>query len=244
MVLMAKPAERPAVDPTFYPWHEKVGESTLQMRIVELLRPLLERWLAERGVRAFVGADQFIYWVQFAPRTTIAPDLYVMPGFDPDVSPKCWKLWEHGVAPSFALEVVSGLGVKDYTQSPAKYDEMGARELVIFDPRPASELEWPRFQVYRRAKDGGFPLVRHTNGDRVPSRALGGWLRAVGDGGGVRLRLATGTRGEDLVPTDAEIAVRERATIEELRAAREVERGAADAEIARLRAEIERLRRG
>jgi hypothetical protein len=59
---------------------------------------------------------------------------------------------------------------------------------------------------------------------------LGCWLRSVGSGSALRIRLAEGSRGDALVPTEAEA---ERAATE-----------AARAENRRLRAELERVRRG
>ncbi len=231
-------ARRPLVDPTFYPVEDDMPEGMLHGLIVDQLRPLVARWLATRGVRACVGADNFIYWVQYAPTICVAPDLYVLPGVDPGLAPPCWKLWEQGAPPSFAVDVLSGVGRKDDTLSPLRYDEIGARELVIFDATWPSPSGRPRFQVYRRAKDGSFAIVRHTDGDRVRSRVLGCWLRAVGEGDALRLRIATGPRGDDLVPTDAERAD----AAEAARAAAEAAHAAADAEVARLRAEIARLR--
>src|ERR1043165_8981388 len=96
-------AARP-VDPTIYPVVERVGENTLQRSIVELLRPLIERWFRHRGVRAFVGADQFIYYVQHAPTERVAPDIYVLPGVRQGTPISVWKTWERGIVPSFGLE--------------------------------------------------------------------------------------------------------------------------------------------
>ena len=46
----------------FFPVEEDVGESIIQTLILEVLRPLVLRFLLSRGIKAFVGADQFIYW--------------------------------------------------------------------------------------------------------------------------------------------------------------------------------------
>ena len=54
---------------------------------MELLRPLVQRWLDSRGEVAFVGADQFFYWKQYDPFHRIAPDVYVLPGIQPVVAP-------------------------------------------------------------------------------------------------------------------------------------------------------------
>jgi hypothetical protein len=65
-----------ADDRTVYPVEERVGEDILQRWIVELLRPLLQRWFDERGQLALVGADQFIYFKQFDAHERVSPDVY------------------------------------------------------------------------------------------------------------------------------------------------------------------------
>jgi hypothetical protein len=236
-----RPAPRRARlhDPTVYPVEEKVGEDTLQRLIVELLRPLVERWLAQRGVQALVGADQFIYWKQFDPLQRVAPDVYVLPGVSPDTYVSAWKTWESGIVPSFCFEVVSGDWRKDYAEAPPRYDAIGIAELVVFDPRFAERSDGLRWQVYRRLARRGFVRVEATNADRVRSKVLGCWLRAVGDEREVRVRLAAGARGDELVPT-AEEAERlgrkaERVAKEAERVAKEAERAAKEAALARVR---------
>lgn len=210
-------------DTTFYPVDDDMGEGVLHQVIAALLQALLRRYFAESGRVAFTGVNTFLYWVQFHPEITVAPDVYVMDGVSPDAAPDNWKLWEHGAVPSFVLEVVSKYPKKDYETVHEKYADMGVPELVIFDPkagRPRSKRV--RWQVYRRIPGRGLVRVEVTNEDRVRSKKLGCWLRAVGEGDAMRVRLATGPRGETLLPTPEERAVE------------------AEAEIARLRAELER----
>jgi Putative restriction endonuclease len=221
-------------DPTVYPSEDHMGEGSLQRFISELFRALVERWLGTRGAPTFVGANQFIYWTQFNPQRSIAPDVFVLPGVKPGIKIDSWKTWEHGVAPSFALEVVSQDDyLKDYRDGPPSYDEIGVQELVIFDPEHANApSDRLLFQVYRRLPKRGLTRVEATNDDRVRSRVLGCHVRAVGDDlDTLRLRLATGPRGDVLFPTEAEATSAEHAA-----------RVAAELEIGRLRAEIERLR--
>lgn len=75
-----------------------------------------------------------------------------------------------------------------------------------------------------------------TDADRIRSRALGCHLRAVGEGTALRLRIASGARGDTLYRTDAERAEAEhaRAEAESARAER------AEAELGRLRAQLAR----
>ncbi|MFO0548240.1 MAG: Uma2 family endonuclease [Polyangiaceae bacterium] len=231
-------------DVTVYPVEEKVGEDFLQRLIVELLRPMVERWLAEQGVVALTGADQFVYFRRGDTRKRVAPDVFVLPGVRPGRRVRSWKTWEEGIVPSFALEVVSLDVDKDYIDAPTLYRELGVKELVVFDPDYEAEPGRYRFQVFRLSKSRG--VVREvTNEDRVRSKTLGCWIRATGVGETTRLRLATGPHGDALVPTDAEEREHERTEKEAERAAKEHERAEKERERAAKeheRAEKERER--
>jgi hypothetical protein len=249
---VARESERE--DLTFYPGHDDMGESALQRLMTELLRPLLARFLAEQGVIAFVGADQFIYYIQGNPKCVVVPDVYVMPGVDPGVAPRHWKAWESRIAPSFALEIMSEIDdLKDVVHAPQRHDELGTKELVVFDPYIEASRGRTRFRVHRRDARGKLTMVEATNRDRVKSLVLGCFLRCVGEGEQMRLRLGTGRQGVELFPTDAEQArsEAERAKSEAERAKSEAERAEAaelakaqaEQEIARLRAELAALQR-
>ena len=256
-------------DLTFYPDRDNMGESVLQRLMTELLRPLLARFLADERVLAFVGADQFIYYVKGDPKAVVAPDVYVLPGVEPGVAPRCWKAWESGIAPSFALEIMSEIDdEKDVTHAPQRHDALGTKELVVFDPYIDTAPGRTRFRIHRRDPRGKLVVVEATNRDRIKSLVLGCFLRCEGEGEKMRLRLGTGPEGFELFPTDAERAESEaeRAESEAERAKSEAERAKSEAErakseakraeaaeqaraqaeqeIARLRAEIEALRRG
>jgi Uma2 family endonuclease len=215
-------------DPTVYPSEDHMGEGSLQRFISELVRIQLEAYLASLGQTAFVGANQFIYWRQFDPSRKLAPGVFVLPGVRPGIKIDSWKVWETGITPNFALEIVSQDWLKDYRDAPEHYAELGVNELVIFDPewasRPDERLRW---QVYRRLGRRGFVRVEANNDDRGRSKVLGCWLRAVGDDlDSLRLRLATGPQGEALMPTpDEALALAERRLRAE-REAREAEAGA------------------
>jgi len=227
--MVSAAAKRPrGPDLTHYPVEDDMGEALLQRLIADLLRHLIARWLESRGVVALTGASQFIYWVQYEPTKCVAPDVYVLPGVAPGTEVTAWKVWETGLAPSIAVEVVSRNVAKDYEQAPRRYEELGVPELVIFDPEYEDAPDRWRWQVFRRDAKGRW-IVRRTNADRVRSQVLGCWLRAVGTGQDIRIRLGTRPGGDVLVPTEAEA---ERARREE-----------AEAEIARLRAQLARSRR-
>lgn len=217
------------VDPTIYPVEERVGEDILQRWILELLRPLVERWFGHRGVRAFVGADQFIYYRPHAPTERVAPDIYVLPGVRPGTRVSVWKTWERGVVPSFGLEIVSRDWEKDYVEAPERYAAAGIPELVVFDPSPERHAERVAWQHFRRIRNRPLTRVDVSRGDRMRVSALGCFLRAVGHGESLRLRVATGPRGDDLFPTAEE--------------AERAEKEAALARVAELEARLRKRRR-
>ena len=159
------------------------GENSLQRFISEHLRPLVEDYLRELRGPTFVGADQYVGWDPDDPEKVLAPDVYVLPGVAPGEDFEFWKVWQTGIVPSFALEIVSKRKKKDYTDVPPLYGELGVDELIIFDPRFKRRRAGLRFQVYRSVARRGFVRVEATNDDRVRSRVLGCWIRVVGDGG-------------------------------------------------------------
>jgi hypothetical protein len=234
--MRATATRRRASDPTIYPEEERVGEDLLQRWIMELLRPLLQRWLTSRRVRALVGADQFIYWRQHDPHARVAPDIYVLPGIDPRTHVRSWKIWLDRVVPSFAFEIASQDWEKDYFEVPARYGELGVRELIVFDPWFDKHTDGILWQVFRRVGKRGLVRVEATRRDRVRSKVLGCWFLALGEGRDRRVRIAEGLRGDQLVPTVEEA---ERTAKEQERAAKE----AALARVGELEAKLQRLTR-
>ena len=223
-----------APDPTFYPVDDNMGESLLHRQIADVLRVLLQRHLTQSGQQALVGASQFIYFVQGDPKACVSPDVYVLPGVPLDTPIDCWKVWETGVVPSFAVEVVSRSVTKDYDEAIVRYAQLGVPEVVIFDPSPRAGRGSSRrvpFQIFRQIKGQGLVRVEASTEDRIKSKVLGCWLRRVGSEQDLRLRLATGKLGETLVPTDHEIAE----AAEARGSAAEARASAAEAELARLR---------
>lgn len=235
----------PDDDPTFYPTTsyrtvDDMPEGVVQSLITEVLRPLIQRYLDARGDVAFVGADQFMYYIKGNPRACTSPDVYVMPGVRPADCRRIgsWKIWQTKQPPTLAIEIMSESddGHKDEEKSPQRHDVMGTKELVVFDPYVDELSGRTRFRVFRRNKLGRLELVQVTNIDRVWCETLGCYLRAVGASNDVRLRLATGTDGETLFPTEAEAQA--------MRADEEARRASdAEAELARLRAQIAELQR-
>jgi hypothetical protein len=90
--LVMKSAARPTLAASGdLPDTDHMGESILQVFIRQLLRPLIERYLRERGVRAFVGANQFFYYNQDDISQRVAPDVYVLPGIEGPRDERVWR---------------------------------------------------------------------------------------------------------------------------------------------------------
>jgi hypothetical protein len=104
----------------------------------------------------------------------------------------------------FALEIVSKDKRKDYVESPLRYEQIGVRELILYDPEWASRIDGRRFQVFATERGKGFTRVDETNEDWIPSSELGCCLREIEGPGYPLLRLATGPTGRTLFPTEAE----------------------------------------
>ncbi|MFO0760624.1 MAG: Uma2 family endonuclease [Byssovorax sp.] len=225
MSTAARALKEPYREAIYDPFEDDIGENTLQRFISEQLRIQIEEYLAQKNP-TFVGADQYVGWDPDDGEKVLSPDVYVLPGVPPGEEFDFWKVWQTGIVPSFALEIVSKRKKKDYTVVPPLYGELGVPELVIFDPRYARRRGGVRFQVYRKLARRGFSRVEATNADRVRSRALGCWIRVVGGAASQRLRLALDPSGDDLVPTAREKA--------------EARATAAEAEVERLRAELAR----
>jgi len=228
----------PAPRAVHYPETDHMGEHELQRLIMELLRPLIERWLADRGVAAHVGADTFFYFVEGDPTQRVAPDVYVLPGVPAEHLASSYKLWEVGRPPSFVLEVVTSDWTKDYDDMPAIYGALGVDELAIFDPgAPAGHPTRVRWQLYRRRGPRSFPIVERTNGPRIWSEQLEAALCSVPRAGAQVVRLAE-SMGGPLFATQTE-AEQRRAEAEQRRADEEQRRAeAAEREVERLKAAL------
>jgi Uma2 family endonuclease len=214
-----------AEDPVVYPVTDHVGESGLQSLIIRGLLALLDDYFAALGRPVLAGGDQFIYYKQFDNRSVVAPDIYLID--DETLSQgdvKSWKVWERGgKVPTLALEIVSSDYRKDYRpEIVARYQALGVRELVRYDPEPEGDTR--RLFSHWLREPSGLLAPRQTLPDRVRSAAYDFWLVRRPDR---TLGLATGANGFTAWKTAGE----RRAEAAE-RAAHQAERAAAAAEAA------------
>lgn len=197
---------------------EKMGQGAAHAGAVKRFVDVSTALRDEQARRAYIGWDVFVEWDPNDPRARVSPDMFLLDGQSPDITPSIWCTWDPECdPPTFALEIVSRKSrSKDYEQSPMRYAALGTRELAIFDPEPRGEDAFP-LQIFRRTSRGQFLRVYAGPGP-AQSQVLGAWLVVVD--GGAHVRLARNAEGTDLVPSPEEQArsERERASAAEERA--------------------------
>ncbi len=214
---------------------EDMGESCEQQLIIALLLSVLQELARERRwTRCFIGADAFFAWVPEHPLVRVSPDVYILDDPPSAPMPKSWQTWLPGHhAPRWSAEIVSDDWRKDYEEAPAKYAQLGSRELVLFDPDAAVGLASPPSRVpltiYRRGEDG--VLAKSYAGDGPAySVELGAWLQVHRQEKVARLRLSYDEAGEKLVRS-----------VEEARSEAEQARSKAEARVRELEEQVKKL---
>ncbi len=82
----------------------------------------------------YVSGDLLLYYREGDPRTSIAPDVFVVFGVE-DRPRQNYKLWEEGRAPAFVLEVASPSTWRDdIGRKRSVYARLGVREYWQYDP--------------------------------------------------------------------------------------------------------------
>lgn len=223
-------------DGVVYPVSDAMGESYLQTFIHFTLMQLFRDYFATQERAVFVGSDQFFYYRRGDPRAVVSPDFYLIDETPEQNDIKSWKVWERGKVPDLALEIVSDEYRKDYADVLLdRYQQLGVRELVRYDPHHAGRPG--RHLLSHWVREDGRLVPRPTLHDRVRSLTFDVWLVLQPD---LSMRLGLGPHGATLWPTPAE-----RARHEAERARHEAERAReAEAENRRLREELARLRGG
>jgi Uma2 family endonuclease len=212
------PAEKPAsssIDPRgqsapsalHFPVEATVPEHKRHLE----LRTLLYLVLGTLSHEHSIGSEQFVYYDPTDPRRCLSPDAFVRLSV-PDSIFGSWKTWERGV-PDVAVEITSPSDASElaWDVKLRRYQELGVRELVRFDPE---ETEEEQLRIWDRV--GGELVERGDAEDRNLCRGLKlYWVVVPTARHPVTLRLARDAEGRDLVLTPEESEARARKTAEQ-----------------------------
>jgi len=189
-------------DRVYYPVSDEMGETSEHYWAAHELVALLADYVRRNRVPAVVGSDQFFYFKRGDPRAVVCPDLYIIDDEPNDLKIDSWKLWEHdGKAPTLVLEIVSDEYAKDYADHLiTRYEQLGARELIRFDPQHGRNPRRKLLSQFIR-DDAGRLLEQPTEPGRIRSKFHDLWFVHQPDN---TLRIAHGPNAATLWPTAAE----------------------------------------
>ena len=148
---MNRPA--PAAVPIHYPSSDgrPMAENDAQRSAIMYGIGALTRHFRDRP-DVYVTGDLLLYYREGDPRTSIAPDVFVVFGVE-DRPRQNYKLWEERQAPAFVLEVASPSTWRDdLGRKRSVYARLGVREYWQYDPW--GELLPARLQGERLAGAG------------------------------------------------------------------------------------------
>jgi Uma2 family endonuclease len=215
--------------------------------IVDLFHSLSRRYAEVPDV--YVWFNMLLYFVQGDPRSSVAPDVFVVRGVDKHER-RTYKVWEEGQAPAWVCEVTSkSTRDEDVVTKRGVYERLGVEEYFLFDP--LGEYLNPRLQGYRLIR-GRYQGLAPQEAGSLLSQTTG--LRLVPEGKRLRLRDA---ETDEPLPWPEEDAVArlaaEREAEQQRRRADQEARNASQERLAReaaeqrtraLEEELARLRRG
>ncbi len=126
-----------AAVPIEYPSSDGIpmGETERHAVVTMDARQALGHFFRERP-DVYVGIDMLLYWVEGAPKQSVAPDVFVVFGAPKLPRRDMWLVWEEGGrTPDFVLEVTSKKTRRaDEGRKRRLYGRLGVEEYWQFDP--------------------------------------------------------------------------------------------------------------
>ncbi len=206
-------------DGVYYPEErlDDMGETSTHAKLINKLLTMLLQYLGESD-DIFVTTNMNLYFEEGNPYRWNAPDLLVAFGVS-NVERSSYMLWREEVFPQVLIEISSEkTWQNDIDEKLRLYDELGAEEYYVLDPKHAFLPE--PLMAYRR--DGENLVELNVKNERILSPRLG--LEIVREANTFRL---FNPQTNEFLPTVNEL---------------ERNRQQNEAEIERLKAEIERLK--
>ena len=82
----------------------------------------------------YVSGNLLLYYEGGAPRSVVAPDVFVVRGV-PKGQRRIYKLWEEGMPPCLVVEVTSeSTRDEDLVTKRGRYEQLGVEEYFLYDP--------------------------------------------------------------------------------------------------------------
>lgn len=175
-------------------------------QMILLMLPLKLYWKDRTDV--CVGGNMFVYYspAQLLTEDFRGPDVFVATGVA-NRERKSWLVWQEGKGPDVVIELLSdSTARRDKGEKMRIYqDKLRVPEYFWYDPFTA---EFAGFAL----REGVYEPITSDSPDRLPSRLLGlSLVRWQGTYEGVEARwLRWATLDGTVLPTDAEVAERER----------------------------------
>lgn len=165
--------------------------------MVDLIYRLKARY---EGRDAYVSGNLLVYYVEGDPRTSLAPDCFVVFGVRPG-NRRTYKTWEEGKFPAVVFEITSRKTKREdqVTKFEIYRDIWKVKELFLFDP--TEDYLKPSLIGYRMSR-GELKPIKPVDG-KIPSKELGITLERDG----TRLLLREAATGEPVMTAaEAEVA--------------------------------------
>lgn len=156
-----------------YPVEEKLGQGRKhELRFTELLSFLRVLFENEPGV--IVGGDRFIYYEKGNRRKVVAPDAFVIRGYEGE-EPDAFKIWEKPIDLRFACEIWSG-----QNSEAERLRKFGVYQDILKAREYAELTREEKLYGYRLNEEGEYEQVEPNEHGRLAMRELGAELAFEG----------------------------------------------------------------
>jgi Uma2 family endonuclease len=133
-----------------------MAETLKHILVITYLLDALMNWFRDRA-DMYVGANNLIYDKEGFPKSSFAPDVYLIPGLD-KTPRRILKLWEIKRAPAVIFEITSRATYReDLGEKLERYADLGVREYFVYDVEH-EELD-PPLQGFQLVKGEYEPIL-------------------------------------------------------------------------------------
>ncbi|MDW8436872.1 MAG: Uma2 family endonuclease [Chloroherpetonaceae bacterium] len=173
MMTIAPVETQAELDEQSYPIEEKLGQGKKhEKRLRELVSMLEVIFENQRDV--IVGGDRFIYYEKGNRRKVVAPDAFVIRGYEGE-EPDAFKVWEKPIDLRFACEIWSA-----QNSEAERMRKFGVYQDILRAREYAELTQDERLYGYRLNEEGEYEQVKPNEQGRLAMRELGAELAFEG----------------------------------------------------------------